>query len=435
MEGPVVGVIGIGVMFATLFLFRIPAGFTMALIGFLGFAYVTNFQAAFGMIGADMWSIFSNYGLTVIPMFILVGEFVHWGGYNNGLYYATYRWFGHYKGGLAITTIMACAAFSAISGSNTATAATMSKVAIPEMEKYGYHPQLNTGSVAAGATLGVLIPPSIVLVIYGLYTGQSIGKLFYGNIIPSLILTVAIAGTVFFITWRHPTWGPKGPKSTWKERIQALPEIIDILVLFAVIMYALFTGVVTATEAAALSCTLALIICVVRRKLSWEGFIKSIVDTLRISCFVFMIVAGAVIFSRFLTVTRLPYEIAGWISGLALPNWVLLIVILGVYVLGGTVMDALAFLLVSLPIFYPIVVQLGYDPIWFGQVITVVVTMGSILPPIGICCYIVAGMAPGVSLTTVFRGAFWYVPAYLVTILLLILFPYWTVLVVSNLVR
>jgi tripartite ATP-independent transporter DctM subunit len=422
-------------MFATLFLFRIPAGFTMALIGFLGFAYVTNFQAAFGMIGADMWSIFSNYGLTVIPMFILVGEFVHWGGYNNGLYYATYRWFGHYKGGLAITTIMACAAFSAISGSNTATAATMSKVAIPEMEKYGYHPQLNTGSVAAGATLGVLIPPSIVLVIYGLYTGQSIGKLFYGNIIPSLILTVAIAGTVFFITWRHPTWGPKGPKSTWKERIQALPEIIDILVLFAVIMYALFTGVVTATEAAALSCTLALIICVVRRKLSWEGFIKSIVDTLRISCFVFMIVAGAVIFSRFLTVTRLPYEIAGWISGLALPNWVLLIVILGVYVLGGTVMDALAFLLVSLPIFYPIVVQLGYDPIWFGQVITVVVTMGSILPPIGICCYIVASMAPGVSLTTVFRGALWYVPAYLVTILLLILFPYWTVLVVSNLVR
>lgn len=435
MEGPMVGVIGIFIMFATLFLFRIPAGFTMALIGFLGFTYVTNFQAALGMIGADMWSIFSSYGLTVIPMFILVGEFIHWGGYNNGLYYATYRWFGHYKGGLAITTIMACAAFSAISGSNTATAATMSKVAIPEMEKYGYHPQLNTGSVAAGATLGVLIPPSIVLVIYGLYTGQSIGKLFYGNIIPSLILTVAIAATVFFITWRHPSWGPAGPKSTWKERMQALPEIIDILILFAVIMYALFTGVVTATEAAAVSCTLALIICIVRRKLNWDGFIRSIVDTLRISCFVFMIVAGAIIFSRFLTVTRLPYEIAGWISGLALPNWVLLVVILGVYALGGTVMDALAFLLVSLPIFYPIVVQLGYDPIWFGQVITVVVTMGSILPPIGICCYIVAGMAPGVSLTTVFRGAFWYVPAYIVTILLLILFPYWTVLVVSNMVR
>jgi tripartite ATP-independent transporter DctM subunit len=430
-----VGVYGIAIMFAVLFLFKIPAGFTMALIGFLGFAYVTSFKAAFGMVGADMWGIFSNYGLTVIPMFILVGEFVHYGGYNNGLYQATYRWFGHYKGGLAITTIMACAAFSAISGSNTATAATMSKVAIPEMKKYNYHPQLNAGSVAAGATLGVLIPPSIVLVVYGLYTGQSIGKLFFGNIIPSAILTFAIAATVFFICWRHPDWGPKGPRSTWKERFKALPDIIDILILFAIIMYALFTGVVTATEAAAVSCTLGLAICVIRSKLSWQGFLKSIVDTLRISCLVFMIVAGAVVFSRFLTVTRLPYEVAGWISGLALPNWMLLCVILLCYVVGGCVMDALAFLLVSLPIFYPLVVQLGYDPIWFGQVITIVTTMGSIMPPIGICCYIVAGMAPDISLATVFRGAFWYIPAYIISIILLMLFPYWTVLVLSDLVR
>ena len=435
MEGPIVGVYGIAIMFAVLFLFKIPAGFTMALVGFLGFAYVTSFKAAFGMVGADMWGIFSNYGLTVIPMFILVGEFVHHGGYNNGLYQATYRWFGHYKGGLAITTIMACAAFSAISGSNTATAATMSKVAIPEMKKYNYHPQLNAGSVAAGATLGVLIPPSIVLVVYGLYTGQSIGKLFFGNIIPSAILTIAIAATVFFICWRHPDWGPKGPKSTWKERFKALPDIIDILILFAIIMYALFTGVVTATEAAAASCTLGLAICVIRRKLSWQGFLKSIVDTLRISCLVFMIVAGAVVFSRFLTITRLPYEVAGWISGLALSNWMLLCVILLCYVIGGCVMDALAFLLVSLPIFYPLVVQLGYDPIWFGQVITIVTTMGSIMPPIGICCYIVAGMAPDISLATVFRGAFWYIPAYIISIILLMLFPYWTVLVLSDLVK
>jgi C4-dicarboxylate transporter DctM subunit len=435
MEGPIVGVYGIAIMFAVLFLFKIPAGFTMALVGFLGFAYVTSFKAAFGMVGADMWGIFSNYGLTVIPMFILVGEFVHHGGYNNGLYQATYRWFGHYKGGLAITTIMACAAFSAISGSNTATAATMSQVAIPEMKKYKYHPQLNAGSVAAGATLGVLIPPSIVLVVYGLYTGQSIGKLFFGNIIPSAILTIAIAATVFFICWRHPDWGPKGPKSTWKERFKALPDIIDILILFAIIMYALFTGVVTATEAAAASCTLGLAICVIRRKLSWQGFLKSLVDTLRISCLVFMIVAGAVVFSRFLTITRLPYEVAGWISGLALPNWMLLCVILLCYVIGGCVMDALAFLLVSLPIFYPLVVQLGYDPIWFGQVITIVTTMGSIMPPIGICCYIVAGMAPDISLATVFRGAFWYIPAYIISIILLMLFPYWTVLVLSDLVK
>jgi C4-dicarboxylate transporter, DctM subunit len=435
MSGPIVGVLGILVMFAVLFLLRIPAGFTMAIVGFLGIVYVAGMKAALGMIGTDMWNIFSNYGLTVIPMFILVGEFVHHAGYNDGLYHATYKWFGHYKGGLAITTIMACAAFSAISGSNTATAATMSQVAIPSMKKYNYHPQLNAGSVAAGATLGVLIPPSIVLVVYGLYTGQSIGKLFFGNVIPSAILTILIAATVFYICHRHPDWGPAAPKSNWKERFKALPEIIDILILFAIIMYALFTGVVTATEAAAASCALALIICVVRRKLKWKSFLASIEETLRISCLVFMIVAGAVIFGRFMTITRLPFEIAGWISGLALPSWMLFSLIIVCYIVGGCVMDALAFLLVSLPIFYPVVMQMGYDPIWFGQVITIVTTMGAIMPPIGICCYVVAGMAKDIPLGTVFRGGLYYIPSYLVSIALLMASPYWTVLVLSNLVR
>jgi len=435
MDGPLVGVYGIIIMFLVLFLLRIPAGFTMALVGFLGVAYVTTFKAALGMIGTDMWNIFSNYGLTVIPMFILVGEFVHYGGYNDGLYYATYRWFGHYKGGLAITTIMACAAFSAISGSNTATAATMSTVAIPAMRKYKYHPMLNAGSVVAGSTLGVMIPPSIVLVVYGIYTGQSIGKLFFGNVIPSVILTVLIAATVIYICFRHPDWGPKGPRSTWKERWQALPEVVDILILFAIIMYALFTGVVTATEAAAASCTLGLIICLIRRKLSWEGFKKSLVDTLRISCLVFMIVAGATIFGRFLALTRLPFEAAGWISTLDMPNWVMLWFVLICYIIGGCVMDALAFLLVSLPIFYPLVMSMGYDPIWFGQVITIVTTMGAIMPPIGICCYVVAGMAKDIPLATVFRGGLYYIPSYIIAIIILMLSPYWTVLVFSNLVR
>jgi len=435
MSEAMVGVYGIVIMFGVLFFLRIPAAFTMALVGFLGIAYVTSFQAAFGMIGSELWNIFSSYGLTVIPMFILVGEFIHYAGYNDSLYHATHRWFGHYRGGLAITTIMASAAFSAISGSNTATAATMSTVAIPAMKKYGYHPMLNAGSVAAGATLGVLIPPSIVLVVYGLYTGQSIGKLFFGNVIPSVILTLLIAATVFFICRRNPQWGPRGPKSSWKERLQALPEALDILVLFGIIMYALFTGVVTATEAAAVSCTLGLIICVARRKLSWEGFLASITDTLRISCMVFMIIAGAIIFGRFLTLTRLPFEAASWIGTLALPGWALLWVILLCYIIGGCIMDALAFLLVSLPIFYPLVMEMGYDPIWFGQIITIVTTMGSIMPPIGICCYVVAGMAKDIPLATVFRGGLYYIPSYIISIVLLMLFPYWTVLVLSNLVR
>jgi tripartite ATP-independent transporter DctM subunit len=434
VSDPAVGVCGIAVMFVLLFALRIPAAFTMALVGFAGIALVTTIGAAFSMVGAEMWNIFSNYGLTVIPLFILVGEIVHYAGYNFSLYDATYKWFGHCRGGLAMTTIMASAAFSAISGSNTATAATMSAVAIPAMKEYKYHPMLNAGSVAAGATLGVLIPPSIVLVVYGLYTGQSIGKLFFGNVIPSVILTAAILLTVAWICRAHPDWGAKGPKFGWKERVQALPAAIDILVLFGIIMYALFTGVVTATEAAAVSCFLGYLICFARRKLTWKKFLDSMTDTLRISCMVFMIVAGAVIFARFLTLTRLPYETAEWIRTLALPNWMVLWVILLCYIVGGCIMDALAFLLVSLPIFFPLVVQLGYDPIWFGQVITIVTTMGSIMPPIGICCYVVSGMS-GIPLATVFRGSFYYLPSYIVSILLLMISPYWTVLVLSDLVR
>jgi C4-dicarboxylate transporter, DctM subunit len=434
MNGPLAGVCGIVTMFFILFVLRIPAAFTMMLVGFVGIASVTTLDAAFSMVGSELWNIFSNYGLTVIPLFILVGEIVHYAGYNNSLYHATYKWFGHYRGGLAMTTIMACAAFSAISGSNTATAATMSAVAIPEMKKYNYHPLLNAGSVAAGATLGVLIPPSIVLVVYGLYTGQSIGKLFFGNVIPSAILTILILATVVWICRRHPEWGPEGPKSNWGERFAALPEAIDILLLFGIIMYALFTGVVTATEAAAVSCFLALVICGLRRKLTWKKLSAAFVDTLRISCMVFMIVAGAVIFAKFLTITRLPYETAEWISALALPRWMVLWVILICYILGGCIMDALAFLLVSLPIFYPLVTQLGYDPIWFGQVITIVTTMGSIMPPIGICCYVVSGMS-GIPLGTVFRSGLYYMPSYIVSIFVLMASPYWTVLVLSDLVK
>jgi len=303
------------------------------------------------------------------------------------------------------------------------------------MKKYNYHPLLNVGSVLAGSTLGVLIPPSIVLVVYGVYTGQSIGKLFYGNVIPSAVLTALIIGTVFVLCLRHPDWGPPAPRSTWRERFAALHEAVDILFLFGIIMYGLFTGVVTATEAAAVSCTLGLILCLVRRKLNWDSFVLSIRDTLRISCMVFVIVAGAVIFGRFLTLTRLPFEAAAWISSLSLPSWMMLWVILLCYIVGGCIMDALAFLLVSLPIFYPLVMQMGYDPIWFGQVVTIVTTMGAILPPVGICSYIVHGMARDIPLTTVFRGGLYYIPAYLLAIAVLMASPYWTVLVLANLVR
>ena len=237
------------------------------------------------------------------------------------------------------------------------------------------------------------------------------------------------------ICLRHPTWGPRGEKATWIEKLKALPDMLDIFILFTVIMYALFTGMVTTTEAAALSCSLGLIICLLRRKLSWQKFKISLIDTLRISCLVFMIVAGATVFGHFLTLTRLPYAAAEWISTLNLPNWMILWIILIVYILGGCIMDALAFLLISLPILFPLVEKMGYDPIWYGQVITIVTTMGAIMPPIGICCYVVSGMAEDIPISTVFRGALYYIPAYIIAIIVLMLSPYWTVLVLSNLVR
>ena len=435
MEGTTLGIYGIVIMLVGLFLLRIPAGFIMALIGFLGLAIATSFKSALGTIGSEFWNIFSNYNFTIIPMFILLGEFIYYAGYSDKLYNTTYKWFGHYRGGLAITTIMASAGFSAICGSNTATAATMSAVAIPTMKKYNYHPVLRSGAVAAGSTLGVMIPPSIVLVVYGLYTGESIGKLFFGTLIPGILLTIFISATVFIICLRHPEWGPKGAKSSWWERFKSLPEVLEIIILFVVIMSCLLTGIITATEAAATGCFLGLVICILRKKMTWEKFTASVYDTLRISCMVFMIVAGATIFGRFITITRLPFEVASWISTLDWPGWLILIMMMVCYAIGGCLMDALAFLLVSLPIFYPLIQSMGYDPVWFGVVICLVTTLGAITPPIGICCFVVAGMSKDIRIEQVFKGSLYYIPAYILTIILLMLAPYWSVLILSNLAR
>lgn len=435
MDGTTLGIIGIVVMLAGLFFLRLPAGFVMAIVGFAGIAVSTSFSSALNLIGSEFWEIFSKYGLTVIPMFILVGELIYQAGYSDRLYNSTYKWFGRFRGGLAITTVFASAGFSAICGSNTATAATMSAVALPSMKKYNYHPVLRAGSVAAGSTLGVMIPPSIVLVVYGLYTSQSIGKLFFGTMIPAIMLTLLIAATVMLICRRHPDWGPKGQGSSWKEKIKSLSGVWDIALLFAVIMYALFTGIVTATEAAAASSFLALLICLATRRLSAKGFVTAVKDTLRISCMVFMIVAGATVFGRFMILTQLPYNIASAISSLNWPNWMILVMMILCYIVGGCLMDALAFLLVSLPIFFPLVQNMNYDPIWFGVLITLVTTLGAITPPIGICCYVIAGMSKDISIGQVFKGSLYYIPAYVIAIIVMMLFPEKTVMLLANLVR
>jgi C4-dicarboxylate transporter DctM subunit len=423
MNSPMVGLYGTFIMLAVMLLLKIPVGFTMAICGFLGIMFVVSAKAALNLVGADLWNTFSSYGLTVIPMFVFMGEICFYSQVNERIYNAAYKWLGHVRGGLAITTVWACAGFAAICGSNTATAATMTAVALPEMKKYNYHPALSTGSIAAGSTLGVVIPPSIVLVVYGLYTGQSIGKLYFGSFLPGVILAAIMALTVSAMCLKHPDWGPRGPRTSWREKISALPGAIDMVILFLTIMVSLSVGVFTPSEAGAAGSVVAIIIALIRRKLTWKGFIGSIVDTLRISCMIMMIVAGAVIFGRFLAVTRLPYEAANWIASLPVPNWVILWAMLIIYIIGGCVMDALAFLLITLPIFFPLAQQMGLDPIWFGCLLCVVTTMGAVTPPVGISAYIVAGMAKDIPLATVFKGVIWFLPSYIICMIIMEVFP------------
>ena len=293
MISPLTGLIGTLLMLFVMLFLRIPVGFAMGLMGFLGMAYVVNWNAALGLIGTDLWNTFSSYGLTVIPMFIFMGQICFYSEVNQRLYNAAYKWFGRIRGGLGITTVMACAGFAAICGSNTATAATMTSVALPEMKKYNYDPILSSGSIAAGSTLGVVIPPSVVLVVYGIYTGESIGKLFFGSFMPGLILAVIMAAIVYLMCIVHPSWGPRGPKCSLAARIKALPDAIDMLLMFGIIMYSLYAGYFTPSEAGAAGSVVAIIIALLRRKMTWKGFFNAVVDTVRISCMIFLLVAGA----------------------------------------------------------------------------------------------------------------------------------------------
>ncbi len=417
------GLLGIVVLLLLLFLLEMPVGFAMALVGVGGMWYVLTPEAALSTLGTEIWETFANYGLTVIPMFILMGQVCFYSGVNESLYKTAYTWMGRIRGGLAMATVMACAGFAAICGSNTATAATMSSVALPQMKKYGYQPILSTASVACGSTLGVVIPPSVVLMVYGIYTEQSIGKLFWGSTIPGLIMTFLFCVTIFIMCVIRPQWGPSGEKTSWLAKIRSIPGAIEMIVLFSLIMGGLYSGAYTPTEAGAAGAFFAFALGLLRRKLTWKGFVASIIDTLKISCMIIIIVAGAVIFGRFLTVSGLPFQITAYAASLAVPPWVIMSVILVVYGIAGCVMDALGFLLVSIPIFFPLVTHMGYDPIWFGCTLTVVTTMGAITPPVGISAYVVAGMNKDIPMGTIFKGVLFFIPAYIISITLMIRYP------------
>jgi len=416
------GIYGFIVLVALMFL-KIPVGFVMALVGLLGFAFLVSWDAALNLMAQDFSAIFGSYNLTVIPLFVLMGQLAHHSGMSSRLFHAAYRFFGNLPGGLAVATIGACAGFSAICGSTSATAATMAAVALPEMKKYSYDPALATGVVAAGGSLGILIPPSTIFIVYGIMTEQSVGKLFLAGVMPGILMTILFIVTVFIWTWNRPDLALPGARFTLREKIASLAGVVETLILFVAVMGGLFIGFFTPTEAAAIGAFGTLLIALVGRHLSWKGFAQSLVETTRVSCMILVIVAGATVFGHFLAVTRIPFDVGTWVMGLQIAPWAVMGLIILVYLLLGCLMDSLAMIMLTIPIFFPVITALGYDPIWFGVIIVLVTGMGVITPPVGINVYVVAGVARDVPLHVIFRGTARLLAAQVATAALLILFP------------
>ncbi len=402
---------------------RIPVGFVMAIVGFLGFGLLTSWGAALNLLARDFFSVLGSYNLTVIPLFVLMGQVAYHTGISGRLFNAAHKFLGHLPGGLAIATIGACAGFSAICGSTSATAATMASVALPEMKKYRYDPALATGVVAAGGSLGILIPPSTIFIIYGVMTEQSIGKLFMAGVLPGVLLTVLFIITIVVWTRLRPDLCVSAPKASLRERIASLTGVIETFILFVLVMGGLFVGLFTPTEAAAIGAFGTTVIALIGGHLTWLGFRRSLNETTRISCMILVIVAGATVFGHFLAVTTIPAQIGQWVSELPLPSFVIIGLIIFIYLFLGCMMDSFAMIMLTIPVFYPVVTTLGYDPIWFGVVIVLVAEMGVITPPVGINVYVVAGVARDVPLQVIFRGTLNMMIALCLTALLLMIFP------------
>ncbi len=422
MSSIAIGLIGIVVLIAV-FLLGMPIGFAMAFVGFIGFSYLVSLPAGLSIIARDVFYNFSSYSLTVIPMFVFMGSIAFASGMSRRLYDAGYLLLGRLRGGLAMATVAGCAGFAAMCGSTNATAAAMGRVSLPEMKRYDYADSLATGCVAAAGSLGILIPPSTIFIIYGIMTEQSIGKLFVAGVFPGLLLAGLFTLVVALLCWRNPSLAPIGEVTSWKEKLSGLVGISEMLVLFIFVIGGLFLGWFSPTQAGGAGAAGALLIGLARRQLTWQGLLIAVKDALRISCMVMVIVTGAIIFGHFMAVTRIPLVLADWVVGLPLPTAAIMGVIVLIYLLGGCFMDALALITLTIPIFYPVVLALGFDPIWFGVIIVLVTEMGVITPPVGVNVYVIKGIAKDVPLETIFKGVLPFLGALLVAVGILMAFP------------
>jgi C4-dicarboxylate transporter, DctM subunit len=421
MEPITVGLIGIVILIILLFA-GLPIGVGMALVGFLGFACLTDMDAAFGLLRTVPYTTFASNNLSVIPLFILMGSFALAAGMSENLFKAVYKWLGHLRGGVAQATIVACACFAAISGSSLATAATLGAVALPEMRKYRYDDSLATGSVAAGGSVGILIPPSVILIIYGIITEQSIGKLFLAGFIPGVMEMLFYMITVWLLTTIYPARGPKGPRTGFREKANALKQTWEVVLLFIVVIGGIYAGIFTPTEAAGVGAFGTFLFAMIRKKLTREVFNRSLINTIRTTGMLFLIMMGAMIFGYFLSVSQLPFDLASLVGELSVNRYIILVIILIITLLLGCIMDSMAIVLLTIPVFYPLITDLGFNPIWFGILVVRVTEMGLITPPVGMNVFIIKGISD-VQISTIFKGIIPFLMADMIQVAVLITFP------------
>ncbi|KMW57678.1 TRAP dicarboxylate transporter, DctM subunit, unknown substrate 3 [Candidatus Rhodobacter oscarellae] len=388
---------------------RIPVAFVMIIVGFLGMAYVGTPTGALYNVGQTAYDAAINYELSVVPLFVLMGNFVARSRLAEELYNASNAFLGHRKGGLAMATVVACGGFSAICGSSLATAATMSKVAMPSMRRYGYSDALASGSIAAGGTLGILIPPSVLLVIYGILTQTSIGKLFAAGVLPGLIGVLFYLLAVRFTIWRNPAAGPSAERQSWPERMRALSSVWGVVILFGVVMGGIYGGVFSPTEAAGIGAIGAFFFALFRGTLTWRLLFEILEESALTTAMLFTILIGALLFANFINLTDFPQALLALAAQFSDTPWLVILAILLIYLILGCVFESLSMILLTVPIFFPLVEQLGYDPIWFGIVVVVITEISLITPPVGLNVFVLRGVLPDVKTSTIFRGvtAFW----------------------------
>jgi tripartite ATP-independent transporter DctM subunit len=403
MNEIMVGIIGLAVL---LFLFAtgIELGFAMGLVGFVGFAYLNGFHSAINLLATDFYDVITNYGYTIFPLFVLMGQI----GFNAGiavrLYDAANRFIGHVPGGLAMATVMGATGFKTICGSSAATAATFASVAIPQMERYGYDKKLSTGIVATVGSLGCIIPPSVVLIILGILTEQSIGQLFLAGIIPGLIIALFFMGVIYGWAKINPAIAPRSERSTWGARIRSLPEVFWIIVVFIMVVGGIMRGFFTPTEAGAVGTFAVLLLAIVKRDMTFKIYVKSVKEGLRTAIMILMLIAGSTVLGHFVAVTSIPQVTADWVATLPINRYLIMILICIVYEIGGSFIDDLTFMILATPIFYPVALKLGFPPLWFGIVIAVVEMIGVVIPPVAICVFVVKNITK-VPIGIIYKGA------------------------------